>query len=84
MIMNNEGRVPTTDEMDETTPEERYALVAICDKCHEPHYFTGKRERFTQTQGEICKCGSKSFYGMQSQRSFDPTKKRTIPKARRR
>ncbi len=84
MIMNNEGRVPTTDEMDETTPEERYKLVAICDKCHEPHYFTGKRERFNQTSDEICKCGNKSFYGLQSQRTFDPIKKRTIPKKKHR
>lgn len=80
MWMNNEGRVPTTDEMDETTPEERYKLVAICDKCHEPHYFTGSHKRFLQATGEICKCGGKSFYGVQSQRSFDPNKPRKIPK----
>lgn len=84
MIMNDEGRVPTTDEMDETTPEDRYKLVAICDKCHEPHYFTGKHERFSQTSDEICKCGGRSFYGLQSQRTFDPTKKRAIPKNKRR
>lgn len=83
MWTNNEGRVPTTDEMDETTPEERYALVAICDKCHEPHYFTGNHERFLATSGEICKCGGKSFYGVQTQRSFDPKKPRKIPKKRR-
>lgn len=84
MIMNDESRVPTTDEMDETTPEERYKLVAICDKCHEPHFFTGDHKRFLQTQGEICKCGGKSFYDLRSQRTFDPNARRTIPKRYRR
>ena len=83
MLMNNEGRVPTTDEMDETTPEERYKLVAICGSCHEPHFFTGNRERFLQTHGEKCKCGGTSFYDLRSQRSFNPLAKRTIPKKRR-
>lgn len=82
MWMNNEGRVPTTDEMDETTPEERYKLVAICNNCNEPHYFTGNHERFLQTTGEICKCGGKSFRDTQSQRTFDPNKPRKIPKKR--
>lgn len=76
--------MPTTDEMDEVLPGERYKLVAICGSCHEPHYFTGNRERFLQLHGEICKCGGKNFYDMQSQRSFDPTKRRVIPKNRRR
>ncbi len=83
MITNNEGRVPTTDEMDETTPEERYKLVAICDNCHQPHYFTGNHERFLQTSGEICICGGRSFRDTQSQRTFDPKKPRKIPKRKR-
>lgn len=72
--------VPTTDEMDHTTPEERYKLVAICRGCNEPHYFTGSRDRFSQTTGEVCQhCGGKSFEGLQSQRTFNPAaaRKRT-------
>jgi hypothetical protein len=75
--------VPTTDEMDKTTPEERYKLVALCSHCHEPHYFTGSKDRDTQTKSEVCThCKGTQFYGMQSQRTFNPTaaKKR---KARR-
>ncbi|CAN5693777.1 hypothetical protein BH23PAT2_BH23PAT2_08290 [soil metagenome] len=83
MFINNEGRVPTTDEMDETIPGERYKLVAICSACHEPHYFTGSHKRFLQTAGEICKCGSKSFYDLKSQRTFNPLIRRKIPKKRR-
>lgn len=68
-------RVPTTDEMDSTTPEERYKLVAMCSHCHEPHYFTGSAERTgDQTKGEVCDhCGHKQFYGLISQRTFNPT-----------
>lgn len=59
--------VRTTDEMDSTTPEERYSLVAICSHCHEPHYFTGSKERSSQTAGEVCEhCKGTQFYGMQS------------------
>lgn len=66
--------VPTTDEMDSTTAEERYKLVALCSHCHEPHYFTGSRERTGgQTKGEKCShCGSEQFYGLISQRTFNP------------
>ena len=74
----------TTDEMDKTTPEDRYKLVAICSSCHEPHYFTGDRERFLQTEGEVCECGGENFYDMKSERSFNPFAKRRIPKARKR
>lgn len=74
---------PTTDEMDHTTPEERYKLVAICDSCHQPHYFTGSPDRMNQTAGEVCECGGKSFYDMRSQRTFNPKAKRTIPKHKR-
>jgi hypothetical protein len=74
---------PTTDKMDHTTPEERYALVAICSSCHQPHYFTGSKDRMLQTTGEVCECGGKSFYDMRSQRTFNPTAKRKIPKGKR-
>lgn len=74
---------PTTDEMDHTTPEDRYKLVAICSSCHQPHYFTGSRERFSQTKDEVCECGGTSFYDMRSERTFNPTAKRKIPKGKR-
>lgn len=64
--------IPTTDEMDKTTPTDRYSLVAICTNCNEPHYFTGSPERFNQLQGEVCSCGSKQFTGLISQRTFNP------------
>lgn len=76
--------IPTTDEMDKTTPEERYALVAICSACHEPHYFTGDRQRTMQLDGEVCECGSKSFYGLQSQRTFNPAAAKRKRTSRRR
>jgi len=66
-------RIPTTDEMDHTTPEERYKLVAICLGCSEPHYFTGSRDRFSQKKDEVCKCGSKRFGELFSQRTFNLT-----------
>ena len=71
MWMNNEGRVPTTDEMDETTPEDRYRLVAFCISCFEWHFFTGSRDRGSQLRGEVCKCGGHSFTEMRSQRSWN-------------
>lgn len=51
MIMNNEGRVPTTDEMDETTPEERNKLTGMCDTCFEWTMFERGKDP------EICACG---------------------------
>lgn len=71
MIMNNEGRVPTTDEMDETTPEERYKLVALCMSCFEWHFFTGSKDRMLQLKGEQCKCGGHNFTELRSQRSWN-------------
>lgn len=71
MLMNNEGRVPTTDEMDETTAEDRYKLVALCTSCYEWHFFTGSRDRFLQLQGEKCKCGGTSFTELRSQRTWN-------------
>jgi hypothetical protein len=71
--------VPTTDEMDSTTPEERNALVGYCD-IHE--------EWFKFTRGvhhERCpKCKSKfsTKHGLQltSQRTFDEKKIRAKKK----
>lgn len=61
----------TTDEMDSTTPEDRYKLVAICTKCCEWHFFTGSRDRMLQLQGEECECGSTTFTELRSQRTWN-------------
>lgn len=45
--------IPTTDQMDHTTPEERHDLAGLCDTCGETirfHALTGSRS---------CKCGGK-------------------------
>lgn len=70
-------KAPTTDEMDKTTPEERYKLVALCAECSEWHHFTGSKDRFLQLTGEVCKCGSKRFIGdsLVSERTWDPRRK---------
>lgn len=65
---------PTTDEMDHTTPEDRYKLVAMCEKGHW-HHFTGSKDRFSQTTGEACsECGSTKFIGgsLISERTWKP------------
>lgn len=62
----------TTDEMDKTTPEERYKLVALCTKCGEWHFFEGSKDRFLQTHNEVCECGGKSFTELRSQRTWNP------------
>lgn len=71
-------RVPTTDEMDHTTPEERYKLVVLCADCNEWHHFTGSKERFSQTDGEKCQCGSTRFVGrtLISERTWKPDTKK--------
>jgi len=76
-------RVPTTDEMDHTTPEERYLLVVLCAICREWHHFTGSKERNSQTDGEQCQCGSKQFVGgtLISERTWRPDLKK--PKLKR-
>jgi hypothetical protein len=73
---------PTTDEMDHTTPEDRYKLVIRCAQCHEWHHFTGSRDRFSQSDGEVCECGSKQFIGstLISERTWNPKAK--LPKKR--
>lgn len=69
-------RVPTTDEMDHTTPEERYKLQARCKGCHEVHKFIGSKDRDNQLKGEVCaSCGGTSFYSMCSQRTPMPARK---------
>lgn len=66
--------VLTTDQMDHTTPEERYKLVMLCANCREWHHFTGSKDRKGQTDGEQCKCGSTRFVGgtLISERTWRP------------
>lgn len=75
------GRVPTTDEMDKTTPEDRYKLVAMCDNRHW-HHFTGSRDRIgNQLEGESCpECGTTKFIGgsLISERTWKPDWKPTV------
>lgn len=67
--------VPTTDQMDKTTPEERNKLLGFCDHCK--HWY-----KFTRgTDKETCpKCGGnhsvKIGFQLISQRSFNPAGKK--------
>lgn len=64
---------PTTDQMDSTTPEERYKLVAQCNGCDEWKHFTGDPMKVSQTTGLVCDhCGSKQFSDLISERTFNP------------
>lgn len=63
--------VPSTYEMDSTTPEDRYKLEALFTSCYEWHFFTGSRDRFLQLHGEKCKCGGTSFTELRSQRTWN-------------
>ena len=79
--------VPTTDEMDHTTPEDRGKLVGFCEFCEEWYKFT--RNMNPTPEEELCpKCGGKYSHriGFQltSQRSFNPllAKKKKLPKKR--
>lgn len=66
MIMNNEGRVPTTDEMDETTPEERHKLSGMCGSCFEWTHFDDEKDE------RVCKCGGKLVQStIRSQRTYN-------------
>lgn len=40
----------TTDQMDSTTPEERYKLVAMCENCAGWQFFTGSK--YEQVNGQ--------------------------------
>jgi hypothetical protein len=64
----------TTDQMDKTTPDDRYRLVVRCSDCREWHHFVGNRDRFSQTTGEQCKCGSNRFdsRSLISERTWHP------------
>lgn len=77
-------RIPTTDEMDHTTPEDRYQLVVLCADCRSWHHFTGARGRGSQTDGEKCECGSSRFAGgtLISERTWRPDIKKPVVKKR--
>jgi hypothetical protein len=77
-------RIPTTDEMDHTTPEERYQLVVLCAECRNWHHFTGDKDRNSQTDSEQCECGSKRFAGgtLISERTWRPDLKKPVVKKR--
>lgn len=68
-------RVPTTDEVDSITPEERNALVGYCDRCEEWFRFTRgvHYERCPK-----CKSNFSNAVGFQliTQRTFTDSKKK--------
>lgn len=75
MWTNNEGRVPTTDEMDEFDPQapNAYDVMIQCGKCGEWFMFdkrNNERDRACQN------CGSKQFVinSIISYRTFDLTR----------
>ena len=82
MEMERKAVIPTTDEMDRTTPEERNALVAECSKCGHWQYFTKQKVVDHETQKELTSltagitcdnCGGHDFRigSVQSQRTFN-------------
>lgn len=79
--------IPTTDEMDHTTPEERNKLVGFCEHCEEWWNFV-KDMTPTAKEAACPKCGTTPSHriGFQitSQRSFNPilAKKKKLPKKR--
>lgn len=58
--------IPTTDQMDHVTPEERVALTGMCVNC-------GKWSNFTRGKAFRCPCGSDRVLqsSVHSQRTFD-------------
>lgn len=78
-IMNQpQSRVPTTDEMDSTTPEERNALIGQCLSCQD-------WTKFDYRDGTPkCDCGGDiDGRSIQSQRTFNPAKAKKKGRARR-
>lgn len=67
-------KIPTTDEMDSTTPEERKKLVGMCAA-------DGTWNNYQSDEGFLCTCGGKSVVtsSVHSQRTFnvDRAKKET-------
>lgn len=64
--------IPTTDQMDSTTPEERPKLVAMCEKCGTWKPFTLKEHAINTYAGLVCDNDkSTNFRDVISQRTFD-------------
>jgi hypothetical protein len=58
--------IPTTDEMDHTTPEERNALVGACGTCGEWTKFDNRKPQ------PKCQCGGDLLQSsIHTQRTFD-------------
>lgn len=58
--------IPTTDEMDHTTPEERHKLTGMCDTCFLWTPFDNQKDQ------RVCACGGKLLQStVRSQRTFD-------------
>lgn len=71
--MPDANGIPTTNEMDSTTDEDRYKLVAQCNDCDEWKHFTGDPMKTTQTTGLVCdNCGGTRFSNLISERTFNP------------
>lgn len=71
--------IPTTDEMDKTTPEERNKLVGQCSTC-------SKWVKFTRgTDAEVCPDdgGSLMVGSIISQRTFNPAWEKRKVKGKR-
>jgi len=57
--------IPTTDEMDHTTAEERPKLIGMCDTCFEWTPFNNLTDK------RVCACGGKLLQStVRSQRTF--------------
>lgn len=69
--MPSKDGVPTTDEMDKTTPEERNDLVGYCRECGEIIRFDNRKPQ------PKCKCGGRiESQSIQSYRTFNGVRKR--------
>lgn len=80
--------IPTTDQMDHTTAEERKKLAAMCANCGTWKHFTRKNiidesgiKDDSPTAGQRCdNCDHDQFISLISQRTFDEdrAKKETV------
>ena len=67
--------IPTTDEMDKVTPEERVQLKGECSKCGEWNDLVRKQD--STIPNYKCKCDSSILIkSIQSLRTWRPKKKR--------
>lgn len=68
--------VPTTNQMDHTTNEDRRKLVAMCSECGVWKHFLRREHTNDTYKGLVCDgldgCGGTRFHGVVSERTFDP------------